>query len=564
MNAKVNRLALGMGVIAALAGQAQAQPPAPSENATINLIRLLVQQGVLKKEQADALVRQAEAEALQAQQAPGRGARGGRRRGPGEVRVPYIPQVVRDQIRDEVKAEVMTQAKAENWAQPNAFPDWASRISFDGDVRLRYESRSFGNGNSNQITDFAELNDDGPYDVNPNTSSGLPPLLNTREDRDSLLRLRALRPQGGAVGKLERRHPHRHRFGQQPGVDHPDPRRRLRQEGPLARPGLPDLEAQRAPEPDRRADRQSVPVHRPVVFQRPQLRRRGGDLQPAAEPRCLAVRHGRRVPRGVQLDTASSNGFDKEDSDNKWMYGAQLGATWKINPQHSLTGALAYYRFDDIEGRRSSPCRPWAGDPECDTDGSRPTFMQKGNTVFLLRDIVPNPADPANTPNPQYVGLASEFNLLDLNLGWDAELPNDLLRVAGNYVHNLGYDEGDMRKRAGGVAQIANNLGSDGDIKSGANAWMLQFTLGNALDMRDAGDWQVFAAYKYIQPDALPDGFNDSTFHLGGTNAKGYILGASYGFDKRVYGTARWLSSDEVYGAPFSIDVLQLEVNTRF
>lgn len=70
MNAKVNRLALGMGVmLAALAGQAQAQPPAPSENATINLIRLLVQQGVLKKEQADALVRQAEAEALQAQQA---------------------------------------------------------------------------------------------------------------------------------------------------------------------------------------------------------------------------------------------------------------------------------------------------------------------------------------------------------------------------------------------------------------------------------------------------------------------------------------------------------------
>ena len=64
MNAKVNRLALGMGVmLAALAGQAQAQPPAPSENATINLIRLLVQQGVLKKEQADALVRQAEAEA---------------------------------------------------------------------------------------------------------------------------------------------------------------------------------------------------------------------------------------------------------------------------------------------------------------------------------------------------------------------------------------------------------------------------------------------------------------------------------------------------------------------
>ena len=40
--------------------------PAPSENATVNLIRLLVQQGVIKQDQADALVAQAEAEAKSA------------------------------------------------------------------------------------------------------------------------------------------------------------------------------------------------------------------------------------------------------------------------------------------------------------------------------------------------------------------------------------------------------------------------------------------------------------------------------------------------------------------
>ncbi|MBH9441262.1 putative porin [Pseudomonas aeruginosa] len=568
MNAKVNRLALGMGVmLAALAGQAQAQPPAPSENATINLIRLLVQQGVLKKEQADALVRQAEAEAQQAQQARQAVAPAAAVAAvPGEVRVPYIPQVVRDQIRDEVKAEVMTQAKAENWAQPNAFPDWASRISFDGDVRLRYESRSFGNGNSNQITDFAELNDDGPYDVNPNTSSGLPPLLNTREDRNSLLRLRA---RFGLKAALSESWSAGIRIGT--GSDNNPVSTTQTLGGGFGKKDLWLDQGYLTWKPSERLSLTGGRIANPFLSTDLLY---SNDLnfdgvaaiftQPLSRDVALFGTVG-AFPVEYSSDTASSNGFDKEDSDNKWLYGAQLGATWKINPQHSLTGALAYYRFDDIEGRRSSPCRPWAGDPECDTDGSRPTFMQKGNTVFLLRDIVPNPADPANTPNPQYVGLASEFNLLDLNLGWDAELPNDFkLRVAGNYVHNLGYDEGDMRKRAGGVAQIANNLGSDGDIKSGANAWMLQFTLGNALDMRDAGDWQVFAAYKYIQPDALPDGFNDSTFHLGGTNAKGYILGASYGFDKRVYGTARWLSSDEVYGAPFSIDVLQLEVNTRF
>ncbi len=37
------------------------------------------------------------------------------------------------------------------------------------------------------------------------------------------------------------------------------------------------------------------------------------------------------------------------------------------------------------------------------------------------------------------------------------------------------------------------------------------------------------------QPDALPDGFNDSSFHLSGTNAKGYFIGANYGLDENTY-----------------------------
>jgi len=190
--------------------------------------------------------------------------------------------------------------------------------------------------------------------------------------------------------------------------------------------------------------------------------------------------------------------------------------------------------------------------------------MQKGNTLFLLRDITLNPSVPStDTPNPQYVGLASEFNLLDLNLTWETDLFNNMkLGTHLNYVHNLGYDESEMRKRSAGF--FANNLDENGEIESGANAWMLSAALGNSMDMLKQGDWNVFAGYKYIQPDALPDGFNDSTFHLGGTNAKGYFVGGHYGLADRVYGSARWLSSEEVYGAPFEIDVLQLELNTRF
>ena len=111
---------------------------------------------------------------------------------------------------------------------------------------------------------------------------------------------------------------------------------------------------------------------------------------------------------------------------------------------------------------------------------------------------------------------------------------------------------------------IVNNFGDNGDVESGPNAWMLQATLGRSYDMKEKGDWLAFVGYKYIQPDALPDAFNDSSFHQGGTNARGYYIGGSYAFDKNVYGVLRWMSTREVYGAPLSIDTMQFEINARF
>lgn len=565
MISNVNRLSLAVGmVIATLVGQVAAAP-APSENATINLIRLLVEQGILKQDKADALIAQAQNEAAQAKQAAASTAvAAGPVAAPGDVRVQYVPAAVRDQIRDQVKAEVMATAKQENWAAPNTFPDWASRISFDGDIRLRDESRYYSGSNSNEIVDFAKLNNNGPYDVNPNSSTNLPPLLNTREDRTNLFRLRArlgmkavISPEwtaGIRIGTGSDNNPVSTTQNLGGGFAKKDiwldqgylnwkPTDELTLTG--GRFANPFMSTDMLYSNDLNFDGVAA------IFDH-KLNRDWGVFGTVGA-----------FPVDYTNDTTTSNGFDKEESDNKWLYGAQLGAKWAINSNNRLKGALAYYRFDDIQGQRSSPCAPWAGAPGCDTDGTRAAFMQKGNSVFLLRDITPNPANPTTTPQPQFVGLASEFNLLDLNLVWDADLPQDFkLRSQGNYIHNLGYDEGDMRKRSEG--QIVNNLNSNGEIESGANAWMVQFTLGNALDLKKQGDWNMFAGYKYIQPDALPDGFNDSSFHLGGTNAKGYFLGGNYGLAKNVYATGRWMSTEAVYGAPFDIDVLQLEINTRF
>ncbi|MEH6498255.1 MAG: putative porin [Pseudoalteromonas distincta] len=564
MNSRVNRLAMAVGVVVTvMAGHAVAQAPAPSENATINLIRLLVSSGVLQEDQAQALIQQAETEALQARQAAS-SAPAAHPAEPGDVRVPYIPAVVRNQIRDEVKQEVMAQAKEENWAQPNTFPDWASRISFEGDMRLRNESRLYSNTNSNEFFDFAQMNEDGPYDVNPFTGSTWPPILNSREDRENMLRLRA---RFGLNAQLSDTWKAGIRIGT--GSDS-SPVSTTQTLG--AGFGKKDIWLDRGYITWTPSDRLSITGGRianpfmstdllysndlnfdgmAAIFNHPF----SNDLSLFGTLGAFPVEY---------TSDASTPSFDKQDSENKWLYGLQVGADWRINNSNRLKGALAYYQFDDIEGQRSSPCEPWSGDAECDSDGSRASFMQKGNTLFLLRDITLNPSVPStDTPNPQYVGLASEFNLLDLNLTWETDLFNNMkLGTHLNYVHNLGYDESEMRKRSAGF--FANNLDENGEIESGANAWMLSAALGNSMDMLKQGDWNVFAGYKYIQPDALPDGFNDSTFHLGGTNAKGYFVGGHYGLADRVYGSARWLSSEEVYGAPFEIDVLQLELNTRF
>jgi len=565
MISNVNRLSLAVGmVVATLVGQAVAAP-APSENATINLIRLLVEQGILKQDKADALIAQAQNEAAQAKQAAASTAvAAGPVAAPGDVRVQYVPAAVRDQIRDQVKAEVMATAKQENWAAPNTFPDWASRISFDGDIRLRDESRYYSGNNSNEIVDFAKLNNNGPYDVNPNSSTSLPPLLNTREDRENLFRLRA---RLGMKALISEEWTAGIRIGT--GSDNNPVSTTQNLGGGFAKKDIWLDQGYLSWKP---TDELTLTGGR---FANPFMSTDmlySNDLNFDGVAAIFDHKLNRdwgvfgtvgAFPVDYTNDTSSSNGFDKEESDNKWLYGAQLGAKWAINSNNRLKGALAYYRFDDIQGQRSSPCEPWAGAPGCDSDGTRAAFMQKGNSVFLLRDITPNPLNPSATPQPQFVGLASEFNLLDLNVVWDADLPQDFkLRSQGNYIHNLSYDEGDMRKRSAG--QIVNNLDSNGEIESGANAWMVQFTLGNALDLKRKGDWNLFAGYKYIQPDALPDGFNDSSFHLGGTNAKGYFMGGNYGLAKNVSATGRWMSTEAVYGAPFDIDVLQLEINTRF
>jgi hypothetical protein len=74
-----------------------------------------------------------------------------------------------------------------------------------------------------------------------------------------------------------------------------------------------------------------------------------------------------------------------------------------------------------------------------------------------------NPNDPQHA-QPQYFGLASKFQLLDLNMRWDTKVAGAYgLRLDANFVRNLAYDKDAMFRRArGGIINnyAANTIGS--------------------------------------------------------------------------------------------------------
>ncbi|WP_407655454.1 putative porin [Burkholderia alba] len=555
--------------------QAAAGAAAPTESTVINLINLLVKRGVLTQQNAHDLIAQAQTEAAQA-----KAARTASRSAaavvnaptqPGDVAVPYVPQVVRDQIRDQVKQEVVAQAKAENWAQPNTFPDWISRIKIDGDLRVRDEFHFYGSRNANNVTNFSAINSGSPFDINSNTNNTQIPTQNTTQNRNNLERYRA---RIGVTAILS----DEFKAGVQlaSGNDNGPVSTTATAGGGFAKRNIWLNKAYFSYQPTAWLNVTAGRFDNPfftsdLLF--------SNDL----EMDGLAASFRRALPANPDVtlfgtlgvfpiqytsENFPGNSINKVGGDTKWMFGGQVGAEWKINPRNRVTGAIAYYDFQNMRGTQSSPCALYLGATNCSTDNEAPAFMQGGNTLIALRNIVQNPnLAPGMTPEPQYFGLAYNYRLLDLKARWDTVVADRVkLRLDGEFVRNLAYNE---NKAFNAATPPVNNYESTSinttraDYRSGPNGFMVKATIGEP-DPSAKGQWNFAVAYKYLQPDATLDAFNDPDFHLGGTNARGYILSAAYAVARDTWLSARYLSAKEVYGPPVSIDVLQLELNARF
>lgn len=220
---------------------------------------------------------------------------------------------------------------------------------------------------------------------------------------------------------------------------------------------------------------------------------------------------------------------------DKWLLGGQLGVQYKRFDQLTLKLAAAYYGFEHTVGIVNDPARPGL------TDFTAPQFQQKGNT---LMDI-----DPTTGIKTAYAADYQELNLTgSLDLGyWDP------VRVvfSADYVQNLGFEQEEVSGRAGG------------EVNEDTKGYQLGVTVGYPKP-QELWDWSLMLAYKYLESDAVMDAFTDSDFHLGGTNAKGWIARVDLGVAKNTWLTSKWLSANEISGPPLAIDVFQLDLNAKF
>ncbi|MCE0521631.1 MAG: putative porin [Methylacidiphilales bacterium] len=571
--------------LSAVAPPSPAAPPPPAasgdssnawKSAYVNLVNLLVNRSVLTKKDSGNLISQAEQAASaapsQSQAAPATG--------DGDtMKVDYVPETVKEQMRDEIKQDVMQQARDEHWAAPDSEPDWVKRYHVSSDIRIRYEDDIFPTGNdvtSGSFINFNAINTGSPIDVISPTLNY--PQYNVNQNR-TRIRLRTrigadidvgngftagLRVASGSDDSpvTENQTLGGVGSGQQGGdfskyqiwLDRAFLKYQLG--------GLPNADF-------------SVTVGR---FDNPFF---SSSMIWADEIGFdgLAVKAKYQVAPGVtpfltggafpvyntDLNFASDNA-SKFNSEDKWLYAVQGGATWQISHDFNFKGAIAYYDFENIQGQVSSPMDSTA--TAGNTDDSRPLFAQNGNTYIALRDIVTTDGGPV-TSQPQYFGLASAFRELALTEQLDYSGFEPLhITLLGEFVKNLAFNQnaienggspsfpGPINNRTGGIsgAYVGGDLGYD-----------VRLTVGHPT-LEKLWDWNVNLTYRYVESDATVDGFTDADFggSLTGTNLKGYIIGGNLGLTSRVWVNIRYMSSNAIAGPTYANDLIQFDLNAKF
>ena len=246
--------------------------------------------------------------------------------------------------------------------------------------------------------------------------------------------------------------------------------------------------------------------------------------------------------------------------DDKYLLAGQVGFSHKPLYGWRYKLAAAYYDYYNVEG--SPVTSTVRSDAELKSmQHMTPKFMQKGNSTFVMDKTTIQPGGSRYTG----YGLLTDYELLNIT----GELDNTHfwpvhVTFYWDYVKNLAYDPDNMAVKEGISA-------ADIEEVSGDTGYQLGLRVGYPK-VRERWQWNVSVEYRYLESDAVLDAYTDSDFHLGGTNAKGFIFGGELGLYKNVWLKARWMSANEIDDIEeinnqtddLAVDTFQFDLNAVF
>lgn len=571
-----------------------------TESVVINLINKLVERGALTKADASDLVKSAEQEAQMAQAqaqalADTQAAVAAQSALPPlepdkeEVRVTYIPESVKEEIRSQLRSEIMADSRSQKWAGAADIPEWTRRTGLFGDVRMRHDKFMFPAGNDNltgAFPNFNSINTGAPFDLT-NAAGTLPPQLNTDQDRERYrLRMRLgfdIDLEDGFTAGI------RMATGGNNAPVSTNQTLGSTGSGSSAQGGgfsKYELWLDRAfiqyESSFHEHGRLLVLIGRfdnPFVTNSQIMWDEDVGLDGIAfkvsngwTPRFSTFLTGGYFPVFTSYFNFGSNNTAKYESYNKFLLAAQFGVSFKVTDDIEMKSTIAYYDWQNIEGRFSSPFVPASAQDAGDTDNSRPLFAQKGNTYRPIRNITATPgAAPGGNLNGtinqfQYFGLATKFR----QLYWTGRVDFNhyepmQISLLGEFIKNVGLNKEDMKNLARADRVVNNRNGGNGEWEGGDTAWFLGLNVGKAITAFDKrGDWAVGLGYRHVESDAVIDGFTDSVFGYGGSNMEGYTINAAVALSKRTWFRLGYMSADQIAGPPLRSDVFLFDFTAKF
>lgn len=590
----------------------------------VNLVDLLVKRGVINKDEGKGLVSAAEQEAADAKTNPQAKSAVGAveapvASSPGSIdpeqaqnaaktgiktkHVGYVPEFVKKEIHDQVKAELKAEvvqdvkqdAKTEGWGIPAALPEWVSALNPTVDMRVRLQDSFFDPNNGTALNQgygpFNFLNINSQY-VNNGQETGVAGAAsvspgsnrfafnnNTKDQFQLRERFRL-----GFEANITESIKAGVRLATSNNYSPVSNDQSLGNTGQSYQFAIDRSYLQYDYFDDRKNSWFSAYAGRiinpfmstDIVFD-PDLSFEGvaGSFRfhfnqndasvlgykPGIPTGRVGINQGQQTPDSVFMTFGVFPIQNVNFSTNsKWLYAGQLGADWLTFNDSRFNIGVAYYEYQNVSARYNAP----GVSTGHEYDWTAPQFMQQGNSVVAITNFNSSAAGNGSgslctdVTTGCLFGLASQFRIFNATSIYDYLLYGQThLVFTADYAKNLGYNQQNI------LNQFKSGVVNYTDTSPHTTAYQMRVDLGHPRVAR-RGDWNMSFAYRYVERDAVLDAFTDSIFHNGGTNARGWVLGAQYAMAKNTWMDLHWYATSAINGPTYNVDTVNVDVNTRF